>query len=78
MRSSVTFDREIPAALQESKLPIIATNPPGSNLQSMKRHGVEVLQMQGVGHFLMMEDSRRFNSLLQSAIDHHRAAGNPN
>jgi hypothetical protein len=32
------------------------------------RYGVEVMFMPGVGHFLMMEDPKRFNDLPRTAI----------
>jgi pimeloyl-ACP methyl ester carboxylesterase len=35
----------------------------------MERYGVEVVLMSRVGHFLMMEDPERFNTLLRKAID---------
>ena len=35
----------------------------------MRRYGVEVVIMPGVGHFLMMEDPERFNRLLETEID---------
>ena len=35
----------------------------------MNRHGVEVVVMPGVGHFMMMEDPPRLDALLNTAID---------
>jgi pimeloyl-ACP methyl ester carboxylesterase len=71
MVSSLSFDREIPPALQELKLPVVALNPDNrpTDKPSLERHGVEVVIMPGVGHFLMMEDPERFNPLLQTAIE---------
>jgi pimeloyl-ACP methyl ester carboxylesterase len=70
LESAMSFDREIPGALQELRLPVIAINPESeaNDIASMQRHGVEVLLMPGVGHFLMMEDAPRFNELLATAI----------
>jgi pimeloyl-ACP methyl ester carboxylesterase len=34
----------------------------------MRRHGVEVVTMRGVGHFPMMEAAERFNSLLDEIV----------
>jgi pimeloyl-ACP methyl ester carboxylesterase len=34
----------------------------------MEHYGVQVMIMQGAGHFMMMEDPDRFNSLLKKAI----------
>ncbi len=39
-------------------------------------HGMDVVIMSGVGHFVMMEDPERFNALLASAIAEF-AAGQP-
>lgn len=71
MESAITFDREIPQALQELKLPVIAINAdtPPTDAASLERHGVDVVVMEGVGHFLMMEDPERFNQVLRTAIN---------
>ncbi len=71
MESAVTFEREVPAALRELNLSIVAINPDyrPTDVESMRRHGVEVVLMSGVGHFLMMEDPDRFNPILRRAID---------
>jgi len=71
LRSALSFDREIPAALAELGLPVIAINPDfqPTDLESLKRHGVEVMIMPNAGHFLMLEDPRRFNLLLHTAIE---------
>ena len=63
--------REMPAALAELELPTVAINPdhPPSDLESLRRHGVELVTMPGVGHFPMMEDPERFNRVLGSVID---------
>ena len=70
LESSFSHDREIPKALRDLHLPVVAINPDNrpTDLASMKRNGVEVVIMPGVGHFLMMEDPERFNGLLEAAI----------
>ena len=70
IESAISYDREVTAALRELNLPLIAINPgsPPTDVASMKRHGVEVIFMWGVGHFPMMEDTERFNRLLRTAI----------
>ncbi len=39
-----------------------------TDMEAAQRHNIEVELMSGVGHFLMMEDSETFNSLLDKAI----------
>ena len=38
------------------------------SLDSLREHGVDVAFMHGVGHFMMLEDPKRFNDLLDGAI----------
>ena len=71
LESAMTFDREVPAALRELNLPVVAINPDyrPTDFGSMLRHGVRVVVMPGVGHFLMMEDPPRFNLLLREVVE---------
>jgi len=71
LESAMGFDRAVPPALQELNLPVVAINPdtPPTDVESMERNGVEVMFMQGVGHFLMMEDPTAFNALLRAALN---------
>lgn len=68
---ALSFDREMPRLVMELGLPIVAINPeqPASDTASLDRHGVEVILMPGVGHFLMLEDPEEFEALLRTAID---------
>lgn len=68
---ALSFDREMPRLVLELGLPIVAINPeqPASDIASLDRHGVEVMLMPGVGHFLMLEDPEEFEALLRTAID---------
>ena len=70
MRSSFMHSRQITHDFEHLKLPVIALNPDNepTDVESMRSHGVNVTIMRGVGHFLMMEDSNRFNELLETAI----------
>ena len=70
MRSSFTHSRQITHDFEHLKLPVIALNPDNepTDVESMRNHGVDVIIMPGVGHFLMMEDPKRFNELLETAI----------
>jgi pimeloyl-ACP methyl ester carboxylesterase len=58
-------------ALAELKLPVITINPDSAPIDeaSLEKHGVEVIRMKGVGHFLMMENPAGFNPLLAQAIE---------
>jgi pimeloyl-ACP methyl ester carboxylesterase len=69
--SSFSYSRQMVASLDEVKLPVIAINPDNArtDIESMSRHGVEVVVMPGVGHLMMMEDPPRLNALLDTAID---------
>jgi pimeloyl-ACP methyl ester carboxylesterase len=71
MVAGIGFDRRIPGALAELKLPVIAINPeqPPTDVASLGRYGVGVLLMAGVGHFPMLENPERFNAILKTAID---------
>jgi pimeloyl-ACP methyl ester carboxylesterase len=71
LESAMSFDREIPGALWELKLPVVAINPDyrPTDVESLKRYGVEVVIMSGVGHFLQMEDPERFNGILRTTIE---------
>lgn len=70
LHSAMSYSREMPRALDELKLPVIAINADNAptDTASLRQHGVEVIVMPGVGHFLMMEDPERFNGLLVTAI----------
>lgn len=71
LESALAYDREMPVALKELKLPVIAINPetPATDLASLSAHGVEVMLMSDVGHFPMMESPERFNRILRTAIE---------
>jgi pimeloyl-ACP methyl ester carboxylesterase len=71
LESTFRHAREMPAALAELDLPVIALNADFSptDVASLERHGVEVLSMSGVGHFPMLEDPERFNALLAEVIE---------
>ena len=73
-KSVWNFWPKLTAALRELRLPIVAINPdhPPTDIESMRRYGVEVVLMPRVGHFLHMEDPSRFNELLLNAIDRLR------
>jgi pimeloyl-ACP methyl ester carboxylesterase len=71
IESSFKYAKEIPGALAELKLPVIAINADNgpTDVGSLAKHGVKVVVMTGVGHFLMLEDPVRFDTLLAKAIE---------
>lgn len=71
IESSFKYAREIQGALAELKLPVIAINADNgpTDVASLAKHGVKAVVMPGVGHFLMIEDPKRFNSILATAIE---------
>jgi pimeloyl-ACP methyl ester carboxylesterase len=71
LESTFGYSREVVNTLSALKLPVIAINPDNepTDVASMNRHGVEVLIMPGVGHFLHLENAETFNRLLRRAID---------
>jgi len=71
IESSFKYAKEIPGALAELKLPVIAINADNgpTDVASLAKHGVKAVVMPGVGHFLMLEDPKRFDVLLAAAIE---------
>ena len=72
MYAAMSLDREdFPRALRELKLPVIAINADyrPTDTASLKRQGVDVVVMPGVGHFLQLENPQGFNSLLRAQVD---------
>lgn len=71
LESAWKFGRNTLAILHELRIPITAINPkePETDVESMRREGVEVALMEGVGHYLMMENPERFNELFVQAVN---------
>ena len=70
LESALGYSREIRRALAAIRLPVIAINADNAptDTASLREHGVDVAIMHGVGHFMMLEDPKRFNDLLDGAI----------
>ena len=62
------YDRHLPAGLQEVNVPKSTINARPTNLAAAQRLGIAVMQISGVGHFVMMEDAPAFNRLLDEAL----------
>ena len=58
------------AALPHIAAPIVAINPDNgpTDIDSMRRHRVEPVVLEGVGHFLMIEAPDRFNPVLAATL----------
>jgi pimeloyl-ACP methyl ester carboxylesterase len=58
------------AALPAIKAPIVAINSDyrPNDIEAAQRHGIKMVFMSGVGHFVMLEDAETFNSLLEEAV----------
>jgi pimeloyl-ACP methyl ester carboxylesterase len=71
LESSITNDRVVPGALEELDVPVVSLNPARSNpdVASLERHGVEVILVPDVGHFMMMEDPAAFNAILRGVVE---------
>jgi len=62
------YDRHLQAGLREINVPKITINARPTNLAAARRLGITVMQISGVGHFVMMEDAPAFNRLLDEAL----------
>lgn len=66
------LNREPPllAALAKLTAPVVAINPDvaPTDVDSLRRHGVEPIVLTGVGHFLMLEDPEQFNPVLVETL----------
>ena len=58
------------AALAELSAPVVAINPDvaPTDVESLRRHGVEPIILHGVGHFSMLEDPDQFNRVLVATL----------
>jgi sigma-B regulation protein RsbQ len=71
LKHAVTNDDAVLAGLRELNVPVFAINPDNrpTDVESLRRHGVEPVVMPGVAHFLMLEDPEGFNRLLEQVLD---------
>jgi pimeloyl-ACP methyl ester carboxylesterase len=70
MEHAVGNDARIRPLLERLTAPVVAINPASrsTDAAALGRHGVQVVRMGGVGHFLMLEDPATFNRLLGETI----------
>ena len=71
MQHAITNEDAILAALRQLDVPFFAINPDHrpTDVDSLRRHGVEPVVMSGVAHFLMLEDPDGFNRLLGEVLE---------
>jgi pimeloyl-ACP methyl ester carboxylesterase len=71
LQAAMSFDREVPGALKQLKLRVVALNAadPPTDTASLRRHGVDTVVIGDVGHFLMLERPKQFNAALVKIID---------
>jgi len=76
LRSSITNDRVVPSELEKLALPVVSMNPAISNpdVESLEEHGVSVMLVPELGHFMMLEDPEAFNAILMDAVQRILAA----
>jgi pimeloyl-ACP methyl ester carboxylesterase len=68
---ALTYDRHIVRGLKTLKAPVVAINADyrPTDVAALERHGVKVVPVKGVGHFLMMERPERFNRVLGEVVE---------
>jgi pimeloyl-ACP methyl ester carboxylesterase len=71
LERAISNDGPIVAGLRELTASVVAINPGyrPTDIEDLRRHGVEAIVMPGVGHFLMLEDPDGFNRLLREVIE---------
>jgi pimeloyl-ACP methyl ester carboxylesterase len=79
MESAWTFGATVPGMLRDLGVPLVAINAetPPTDMDSMRRNGVEVVIIAGVGHFPMMEDPGRFNECLTKVVKGFTSSSGP-
>ena len=70
LRHALNREPAILAALPRITAPIVAINPDiaPTDVDSLRRHGVEPKVLKDVGHFLMIEDPEQFNPVLAATL----------
>ena len=64
-------DQAVLDGLRAVNKPVITINPeqPPTDVEGLRRHGVETVSMADVGHFPMLEVPERFNRVLEATIE---------
>lgn len=71
LEHAITNHDAILVGLRALTAPVVTINPDyqPTDIDALRRHGVDAVLMSGVGHFLMMEDPDGFNRLLCEAVE---------
>ena len=71
LEATWNYARRVPARLAQAGLPVVAINSEDSetDVESMRQWGVDVVLMQGVGHFPMLERAEAFNACLRRVVN---------
>jgi pimeloyl-ACP methyl ester carboxylesterase len=77
LEATWNYARKVPARLAELHRPVLAINREDSqtDMESMRRCGVDVVLMPGIGHFPMLEKPEEFNACLLQAVKALSAGG---
>ena len=77
LRYALNRQPAILEALPHITAPIVAINPDiqPTDVDSMRRHGIEPIVLKDVGHFLMIEDPEQFNPVLAATLASFGAYG---
>ena len=70
LRHAIGNAAAVLSGLERLTAPVVAINPDHrpTDVESLRRHGVKVVLMSGVGHFPMLEDPDTFNRVLGETI----------
>jgi pimeloyl-ACP methyl ester carboxylesterase len=73
---AVTNERAALAALREAGVPLVAINPESrpTDQASLACHGVSLVLVPEVGHFVMLEDPPGFNRVLEDVVERFLAS----
>ena len=70
LENHLAYARQVPAILDELKLPFAAINSDNAptDYESLAKHGVKARVLPDIGHFIPLEDPARFNRTLSSVV----------
>jgi pimeloyl-ACP methyl ester carboxylesterase len=70
LEHAIAFEETILATLPQISVPVIAVNPDDgrSDAESLRAFGVELVLVEGIGHFGMLEDPAAFNATLDAVV----------